>query len=261
MKVFHEYHTEPWIRRNDRIDYAPHLHQELEIITLFSGNAVAIINGTEYPVTTGDTIIVFPNMVHSYRGGICPDVGKYIFHPDLLTDLKAVFGGKVPQQPVVRGGTGAARQIHHIAGAIAEEYPTASTPVRKAYLSLLTAKILECCELEEMVYANHNTLDLILNYCREHYCSDLSLATLSRELNISQSHLSHVFSSKIKMDFRTYLNTLRLNHAYDLLSGTDLSMTEIAEQCGFTCLRTFDRTFREQNGLSPSAYRKQYHRT
>lgn len=260
MKVIHQIHTEPLILHNQTINYEPHLHQEVEIITLFEGAATATVNGTDYPLCAGDTLIVFPNAVHSYvaRGAI--DVGKFIFAADAVGDLKAVLTGMTPRVPLISADHQAAGILHRLAHDIIRDYRTASAPVQTAYLSLLAGKLLELCELEAQTYTGHNTVDLILTYCRRHFRRELSLESVAAELGLSKSHLSHIFSGKIKMDFRNYLNTLRLGEAYPLLTGTDLPITEIADRCGFSSLRTFDRTFREQNGVSPSAYRKQAQR-
>jgi transcriptional regulator GlxA family with amidase domain len=49
---------------------------------------------------------------------------------------------------------------------------------------------------------------------------------------------------------------LRLDHAMQLLRTTDLNITDIAEQCGFSTANTFYKAFRRKYQLSPSAVRK-----
>lgn len=259
MRIFHQYHTEPFLVRNHTIDYEPHLHKEVEIIVLFSGTAVATIGGKTYPIEAGDTVVVFPNTVHSYMAGDRPDVGKFIFAPDLITELTATFSDLSPTHPIVPHDHPSSDALHTLAATVIEEYPTGSRVVKNAYLALLVGKLLECCELKHQTYAKHDTVDLILSYCQANFHCDLSLDSLSSQLGISKSHLSHIFSDKVHMDFRNYLNTLRLNRAYKLLASTNLSMTEVAEQCGFSSLRTFNRTFQTHNGLSPTAYKKRIH--
>ncbi len=256
MKVFHQYHAEPQVIHNHTAKFEPHLHSEVEILVLFSGDATARIAGKTYDLQTGDAVVVFPNTVHSYTSPDTLDVGKFIFSPDIIPDLKNTFANMTPRHPVIRTDT----ELQQIARSVIQHYSHSSSVVKRAYLSLLAGKLLECCELENQTYAKHDTLETILQYCESNFRSEISLQTLSEALNISKSHLSHIFSGKIKMDFRNYLNTLRINHAYTLLSGTDLSMTEIAEQCGFSGLRTFNRTFQLHNGMSPTAYKKQLHK-
>ena len=56
------------------------------------------------------------------------------------------------------------------------------------------------------------------------------------------------------MTFSMYLNHIRVNKAIDLIQNTDLSMTEIAMNCGFETIRNFNRVFKEIMGCTPSEY-------
>jgi AraC-like DNA-binding protein len=257
MKILHQYHQTTQVLENNTVTFEPHLHAEVEIVVLFEGTASAHVGGKAYTLQAGDAVIVFPNTVHSYHSADEVKAGKFIFAPSAVPDLQNTFSAMAPCRPVVHTTSDFSR----IAVDVLREYRHSSPIVRRAYLSLLAGKLLELCELEPQRYGRRDTLDSVLAYCQEHFRSELTLQTLSETLGISKSHLSHVFSGKIKMDFRNYVNMLRINHAYTLLSDTDLSMTEIAERCGFSGLRTFDRAFRSHNGISPTAYRQQLHRS
>lgn len=256
MKILHQYHSEPQVIDNTTITFEPHLHSEVEIVVLFSGTAEAHVAGKTYTLFPGDAALVFPNMVHSYYAAEPLHVGKFIFSPTTIPELNSTFLTTMPLCPYVSDVPG----LSAIAADILSEYHRSSPIVKRAYLSLLTGKLLEHCELEKHTHARRDTVDSILTYCQAHFRSEITLQTLSETLGISKSHLSHIFADKIKMDFRNYLNTLRINHAYTLLADTDLSMSEIAEACGFSGLRTFDRAFLLHNGISPTAYKKQLYR-
>lgn len=66
MNYIHQYHTEPQIIHNRKIDFVPHLHDEIEIISVFGGSATLTADGYSYNVSKGDFIILFPNIIHSY---------------------------------------------------------------------------------------------------------------------------------------------------------------------------------------------------
>ena len=67
----------------------------------------------------------------------------------------------------------------------------------------------------------------------------------------------HVCSGKYaQMSYKTYLDDLRLRHAYNDLMNTDLSIGMIAEKNGFAGSKAFARVFKEQYGVLPSEYRK-----
>ena len=114
MSFFHEYHGEPRIIHNQKIRFEPHLHYELEIIVLFRGRVSLTVGGAEYSMSEGDILIVFPNTVHSYTSEEGVDVGKFIFSPDFLPEIRDVLGASYPKQPIISGAIeilGLARDI------------------------------------------------------------------------------------------------------------------------------------------------------
>lgn len=64
-----------------------------------------------------------------------------------------------------------------------------------------------------------------------------------------------MMSSKLNMGFNDYVNSLRVSNACKYLRKTDKSITEISNIVGFNTLRTFNRAFRKQLGITPSEYR------
>jgi AraC-like DNA-binding protein len=60
---------------------------------------------------------------------------------------------------------------------------------------------------------------------------------------------------RIKINFCSYINILRVNEACSLLQQSDKSIIEIAEESGFSSLRTFNRAFLRHVGISPREYR------
>lgn len=95
----------------------------------------------------------------------------------------------------------------------------------------------------------------VLAYCMEHDREDLQLSQVADALPISKYYISHMLSSRLHMRFNAYLNAIRVSEAMNGLATTEATVTEVALQTGFACLRTFDRAFRACTGMSPRAYR------
>jgi AraC family transcriptional regulator len=85
---------------------------------------------------------------------------------------------------------------------------------------------------------------------------DYSLTELATMLNIHPVHLSRNFSLYFKCNLGEYLRTIKVQKAIALLSETDLSLTEIALQCNFADQSHFIRSFKAQQQITPSEYRK-----
>lgn len=78
-------------------------------------------------------------------------------------------------------------------------------------------------------------------------------------MNMSEAYFSRYFKAMTGTTFTQYLNSMRTERAVQLLrSGEGLSMTEIAESCGFETIRSFNRTFKELTGTSPSRLPQDY---
>ena len=54
-----------------------------------------------------------------------------------------------------------------------------------------------------------------------------------------------------------YINKFRIDKAVDLLLNTDLSITEISEQTGFSYQRYFSSVFKQVKGVTPSQFRRE----
>ncbi len=91
-------------------------------------------------------------------------------------------------------------------------------------------------------------------FCSEHY----SLSEIAREYNISASSLSHQFKKITGSSVMEYLLFCRIATAKNLLTKTNLNISEIVEKCGFSDNSNFSRTFKKLNGISPLKFRQKY---
>lgn len=90
-------------------------------------------------------------------------------------------------------------------------------------------------------------------------CSrDYTLEALAREYGMSPSHLSHQFKRLTGCSVMGYLLRCRLATAQHFLTATDMDISAIVEACGFSDSSNFSRTFRQNVGMSPTAFRKKY---
>lgn len=89
-----------------------------------------------------------------------------------------------------------------------------------------------------------------------YYNSELSLASLSVLCSVSKGHLAATFKKETGMTVTDYINQTRIKQSLILLNTTNLSISEIAAQCGFSDVNYFSRTFRKLQEQTPSQYRK-----
>jgi len=79
---------------------------------------------------------------------------------------------------------------------------------------------------------------------------------LAARLGVTERHLRRVFAQAHGVSPIDYLTTQRLLQAKQLLTDTELPVTEVALACGFESLRRFNAVFAEQVRLKPTALRR-----
>lgn len=100
-------------------------------------------------------------------------------------------------------------------------------------------------------------LQEIENEIRERYAENLTLRELGQKYYINSSYLGQIFRKRYGQSFKSYLNTCRIKEAAAQLVRTDKKVGEIAEDVGYHDLDYFISRFIEQEGCTPSRYRKQ----
>jgi AraC-like DNA-binding protein len=101
----------------------------------------------------------------------------------------------------------------------------------------------------------HLTYRSLCSWLNENWASCPSRTEVAGIFKITPNYLSHLFRSQGRINFSDYLNTLRLNHARELLIGENMTLAEISRSCGFSDAAYFCRVFKKETGLTPLGYR------
>lgn len=94
------------------------------------------------------------------------------------------------------------------------------------------------------------------DFITENAHNDLSRDTVADVVHMSGSGFSRFFKSHTGMAFQEFVSDVRISRACELLGSTGLSVTEIALECGFSDMTTFNRTFRKYRDTTPTIYRE-----
>ena len=84
----------------------------------------------------------------------------------------------------------------------------------------------------------------------------LTLDEMAQAVNLSPSHLYHLFKSETGASPRQYLKTLRMNQAKKLLETTFMTVKEIGLVTGANDGSHFVRDFKKQYNMTPTQYRQ-----
>ncbi|MDR0657096.1 MAG: AraC family transcriptional regulator [Treponema sp.] len=256
------------------LTYPFHWHKYIEMIHVLRGRMTASLNGVIYKLGEGDIFVVNSDMIHGYfDGGPETYALTMIFGLDLfeqsLADLydpvshAVVFGRKVKitenEDPLIQP------ELSNIFLAIYKEFASKKDGYRiaiKRKLYEMALLFLRDISPEQNVQTsklnqNYPALERIFSYIYQHYDNpDLSLEKAATNTYLSKFYFARFFRERTGMTFHTYLSKYRINRVQELLQETDDPITDIAYNCGFASIKTFNRLFKLYTGVSPSDYRR-----
>jgi AraC-like DNA-binding protein len=105
--------------------------------------------------------------------------------------------------------------------------------------------------------AQLDQINAIVNRITANLTEPLSAADLALELGLSESGFSRFFRRATGNTFTDFVNHVRINRACQLLMNSDLRITRIGFEVGFSNIANFNRRFLDIKGMTPSDYRRQ----
>lgn len=99
---------------------------------------------------------------------------------------------------------------------------------------------------------------IIARVYKEENISDQKMSKiLSERLRYDYSHLTHVFTKMEGKSIQKYHNEIKIERTKELLEYDELSITEIAQEIGYSSAAYLSTQFKRATGVSPSIYKDQ----
>lgn len=84
---------------------------------------------------------------------------------------------------------------------------------------------------------------------------ELSMTLLAKASRISEVYLRRLFNREFGISPKQYITQLRISRAKQLLINSGISVSQVAEGCGYSSVYHFSRAFKAFTGYTPSEYR------
>lgn len=108
-------------------------------------------------------------------------------------------------------------------------------------------------------YDKQNLQDIVqkaVKYIETYYSSNITIKNICDAIYISSPHLQRMFLKYTGITPYQYIMDCRHRKAKEMLETTEVSIEEIARQCGFSNNAHFSTTFKQKEGMSPLVYKK-----
>lgn len=252
--MFYQIHhmaSSEYFQREEGMDfsYPTHLHQGFELILLTEGEMKVTINQQEFSLKAGESILVFPNELHSLTSEHSRHI-LFIFSEKLIRAFCVKYAGLVPNSRIITPSPYLCEALCSLS--------SASTSVElKGVLYSYAALLEKQADFTQKLGENGDIMQRIFAFVEENYLKSCTLADLSISLGYNHSYISRLFMRMTGMHYNSYVNMRRLSSASYLLRNSDLSVLECSIESGYRSLRSFNRNFKEFFGISPAEYRSE----
>lgn len=241
------------------LTFVSHYHEELEIICVRSGTTSAYSGLREIALKKGDICIFMPGEVHSFKS--IADNSLDIIKINPQTYVESIDFGKIRlSYNRIDCNDCYYNMLLCDIDNICDEYSKKATGYEFAVRSHINNII-------KIIIRNMNyeiddksksleLMNLINRYLEEKYAEKVTLEDASNACHFSKYYFAHKIKELTGMTFVQYLSVYRTERAAELLRTTKRSVTDIAQNCGFNNLRSFNRTFKTVYNITPLAYRR-----
>lgn len=235
----------------DNCEWFYHFHKNYELVYVLNGEVELTLNGSQILLKENDFALIFPNEFHSYHTPDNSYVWIGVFSADFIGEFAKLTDTKRAKTPVFA----CEPQIREF---LINYLITDTTPdifILKSALYAVCREFLQKASLYDAQKEKSFIYDVI-SYMEHNFQKEISLMTIAEALGYEYHYLSRQFHHHFHMNFKQLLNIYRADFARDQLIHTDASITDIAHASGFQTVRTFNRVFFDQTGVTPSEFKK-----
>lgn len=257
---------------------------DYELLYLKEGSVRITIEGRVYDGNPGDVFLFRPHQRHKieclnnfpviqphvhfdlqYRADQRDVFVSYVTDEEMTPEQKTFFRSDIMDRfyPSIPD------QIHLQNSKVFEEYlfdlideyniPSSFTQVRQQWYFMRLFDLY----LTEVGYflhiEGHSNAESIASrmklYLDNNTSRRVTLEELADVVHLDKSYIIRLFQQFYQETPISYHQKVRINRAKRMLLYTNLSVTEIASNTGFSSIHDFDRVFRKMDGAAPSVYR------
>ena len=254
-----------------------HIHPEYELILIEEGDGLTFVGDSIRKMMPGDFMLIGQNLPHLWLSAdpfyekdsqlisrsVYTQFGAGIFPADLhsVPELEEIH------KILIRSQKGLLFYGDRV-DSLKEDFRKLVTANGYdkwiGFIQLLfhLATECECQHLTSERFENYNTQkqDGIINkaheYMNKNYPNDISLEDIANHSGMNSSALCRYYKKHTGKTIFEYLSELRISYAVKLLMNKNITISQVAYDCGYNSLSHFNHQFKCIIGQTPSEYCK-----
>lgn len=260
--------------RFHNMNFLAHWHAEMELVLVLGGQITLGYNSGQCVLETGDMAVFSSDNIHFYDSKNDEStVLIIVFQPDMIESIvdfaeNANYSNIIVQKAAAQNGAPGELPFVEMRSCFESIYDELNSR-KPEYKLLIKARLIELIGLfrrfrpkdgetganSALGDSNTKIIQKAIRYIGDNYAHDISLEDISNYMNISTFYFSRIFSKSTGLTFKNYLNSYRVEKAQKMIVSTSQQIVDIAYECGFSSVRTFNRVFRTVRGITPSSLR------
>lgn len=246
---------EYFIEHRNNLKCSLHVNAELEIVYVIDGAlSVETEGGRKTLLTSGEAMLILPYRVHSFTPYEGVNARVMMFSSPVTEQFcDGCRGFNFNGLKISVDGTLGEFCIY-----VLDRFKVCEDAfiIKSLFFAFASAFLEHKIEMNTEQTGVGCDITRVMEYVCANIGESLTLASTAKALMLSKNMLERVFVGYTGMTFAKFLHNMRVEKAITLLKVTDKTITEVAYECGFGSLRTFNRVFVAFVGVTPSAYRK-----
>ena len=251
--------------------FSPHNHDVLELLMVTKGKLYTIINGQSYTLLPGDIAIANPFEIHQGECdcsgteylGITTNLKKILPYSQtsLTPAISDLLSGKSRFDSFLHRDQESTQQLYRaflrLQDALQDKSPQGECISASLVFEVFSILFQEHYQEDSLSLRGKQDLVFSRNvsqYLYENYTKDISTRTICDHLYMKMPQFCRKFREHFGSNFSNYLCKYRIINAANLYRGSELSISQIAINVGFSDYCYFSKSFKKYIGQSPAIY-------
>ncbi len=243
----------------------PLVNKDYHFVIFHSTPPVVIINNREYQFKSGTLLCMSPGTEITVSSIKHKAPIKYVainIDSDFLENILTKIGGNKKIKPIIYNIQYSYKTLDLLEFFMQEfiylDYP--SKIMIESIESQIVIQLLRDMDLDPTASRINRSqaksyVEQAIRYIESYYNSNITIKEICNTIYISPCHFQRIFKNATNKTPYQYITEFRVNKSKEKLKDRNISINEIARQCGFLSSGHFSTVFKKIEGQTPSEYR------